>query len=91
MFLFCQACISLLHLPDPRANRKTVLKVKFFMKAFSSGALVTWYNTRERFQEGIPLGPLGLPLWKLSRRHIRFSSLLILMDEFPNLSAMADL
>ena len=47
-------------------------------------------KTRERFQEGIPLWPLGLSQWKLSRRRVRFSSLLILMGEFPSLSAMAD-
>ena len=30
-------------------------------------------------------------LWKLSRRRVRFSSLLTLMGTLPNLSAMADL
>ena len=57
----------------------------------SKGALVNWCNTRERFQEGMPLLPLGLSLWKLSRRRVRFSSLLTFMGTLPNLSAMADL
>ena len=94
IFLFCQAWISLLRLPEPRASRKTVLKVKCFNEDSpigSKGALVNWCRTRERFQEGMPLLPLGLSLWKLSRRQVRLSSLLILMDELPNLSAMADL
>ena len=38
--------------------------------------------------EGMPLLPLGLSLWKLSRRRVRFSSLLMLKGEFPSLSAM---
>ena len=37
--------------------------------------------------EGMPLCPLGL--WKLSKRRVRFSSLLTLIGEFPCLSAMA--
>ena len=94
MFLCSQAWISLLCLPEPRANRKTVLKVKCFSEASfkgSKGAFVSWCKARDRFQEGIPLLPLGLSLWKLSRRRVRFSSLLTLMVELPNLSAMADL
>ena len=66
--LFCQACISLLRLPDPRAKGKTVLKVKCFKNASligSTGAVVSWCNTRERFQEGIPFHHLGLSQWKL--------------------------
>ena len=85
MFLCSQVWISLLCLPEPRANR--VLKVKCFSEASfkgSKGALVSWCKTRERFQEGIPLLPLGLSLWKLSRRQVRFSSLLTLMGELPN-------
>ena len=81
MFLCNQAWISLLRLPEPKASRKTVLKVNCFSEASfkgSKGALVSWCNTRERFQEGIPLLPLGLSLWKLSRRRGRFSSLLTL-------------
>ena len=94
IFLFCQACISLLRLPDPRAKRKTVLKVKCFKEASLIGSkwpLSAGAKTRERFQEGIPFRPLGLSQWKLSRRRVRFSPLLILMGEFPSLSAMADL
>ena len=94
MFLCSQAWISLLCLPEPRASRKTVLKVKCFSEASfkgSKGALVSWCKTRDSFQEGIPLLPLGLSLWKLSRRRVRFSSLPTLMVELPNLSAMADL
>ena len=87
MFFCNQVCISLLRLPEPRANRKTVLKVKCFNEASfrgSKGAFVSWCKTRGRFQEGIPLLPLGLSLWKLSRRRVRFSSLLTLMGELPN-------
>ena len=94
MFLCCHAWISLLLLPEPRAKRKTVLKVRCFRDASlsgSKGALVSWCNTRERFQEGIPLRPLGLSLWKLSKRRVRLSSLLILTVVLPSLSAMADL
>ena len=71
-----------------------LLKVKCFSEASFKGsneALVSWCKTRERFQEGIPLLPFGLSQWKLSRRRVRFSSLLTLMVELPNLSAMADL
>ena len=60
MFLCCQAWISLLLLPEPRANKKTVLKVRCFKDAplrGSKGAFVSWCSTRERFQEGIPLRP----------------------------------
>ena len=39
----------------------------------------------------MPLCPLGLSLWKLSRRRVRLSSLLILTVLLPSLSAMADL
>ena len=94
MFLCGKAWISLLRLPEPRASRKTVLKVKCFSEASfisSKGALVNWCKTGDRFQEGIPLLPLGLSLWKLSRRRVRFSSLLTLMVKLPNLSAIADL
>ena len=94
MFLCNQAWISLLRLPEPKAIRKTVLKVKCFKEASfmgSNGAFVNWCSTRERFQEGMPLLPLGLSLWKLSRRRVRFSSLLTLMVTLPNLSAIADL
>ena len=38
IFLFCQACISLLRLPDPRSKRKTVLKVKCFKEASLIGS-----------------------------------------------------
>ena len=81
----CQACISLLRLPEPRAKRKTALKVKCFKEAFNwfKMNLVSWCKkTRERFQEGVPLRPLGLSQWKLSRRRVRFSSLLTLMGKF---------
>ena len=56
-----------------------------------NGALFTWCKTSERFQEGMPLLPLGLSLWKLSRRRARFLSLLMLKGEFPSLPAMAEL
>ena len=47
-----------LRLPEPKANRKTVLIVKCFREASLRGSkrnLVSWCRTRERFQEGIPL------------------------------------
>ena len=74
MFLCCHAWISLLLLPEPNAKRKTVLKVKCFRDASlsgSKGAFVNWCSTKERFQEGIPNRPLGLSLWKISRRQVR--------------------
>ena len=94
MFPCCHAWISLLLLPEPRAKRKTALKVRCFNDASlrgSNGAFVSWCRTRERFQEGMPLRPLGLSLWKLSKRRVRLSSLLILTVTLPSLSAMADL
>ena len=81
-------------LPNPRAKKNTVLKVKSFKEApliGLNGALFSWCKTSERFQEGMPLLPLGLSLWKLSRRRARFLSLLMLKGEFPSLSAMAEL
>ena len=71
-----------------------MLKVKCFKEASfigSNGALFSWCKTSERFQEGTPLLPLGLSLWKLSRRRATFLSLLMLKGEFPSLSAMAEL
>ena len=92
MFLCCHACISLLLLPEPSAKRNMVLKVKSFKSLRGSkGAFVNWCSTRERFQEGIPLRPLGLSLWKLSKRRVRLTSLLMMTVVLPNLSAMADL
>ena len=38
----------------------------------SDGALFSWCKTSERFQESMPLLPLGLSLWKLSRRQAIF-------------------
>ena len=86
MFLCNPAWISLLHLPEPRANRKTVLKVKCFSETSfksSKGAFISLCRTRERFQVGMPLLPLGLSLWKLSRRRVRFSSMLTLTGSCP--------
>ena len=61
----CQACISLLRLPEPRAKRKTSLKVKCFKEAFN------WFKmnlakTRERSagaktREGVQSGPNLIP------------------------------
>ena len=54
-----------MRLPEPKAKRKTVFKVKCVREASlmgSYGAFVSWCKTRERFQEGIPLRPLGLSL-----------------------------
>ena len=54
IFLFCQACISLLCLPDPRAKRKTVLKVKCFKEAFNwfKMNLVSWCKNQEEVPGG---------------------------------------
>ena len=57
----------------------------------SNGALFSWCKTSERFQEGTPLLPLGLSLWKLSRRRARFLSLLMLKGEFDNLGDLVKL
>ena len=80
-------------LARPQGQEETALKVKCFKEAYNwfKMNLVNWCKTRERFQEGVPLRPLGLSQWKLSRRRVRFSSLLTLMGKFPRLSAMADL
>ena len=54
MFLCDEAWISLLRLPEPKAIRKTVLKVKCFKEASFKGlkgAFVSWCSTREGFQE----------------------------------------
>ena len=78
----------------PRNKLLHILQVRCFKEASrigSKGALVSWCKTRDRFQEGIPLLPLGLSLWKLSRRRARFSSLLMMTGKIPSLSAMADL
>ena len=50
----CQACISLLRLPDPRAKRKTALKVKCFKEAFNwlKMNLVTWCKNQEEVPGG---------------------------------------
>ena len=52
---------------------------------------LSWCTASEKFQEGMPLLPLGLSPRKLSRRRARFSSLLVLKGEFPSLSTMGDL
>ena len=44
---------------------------------------LSWCTASEKFQESMPLLPLGLSLRKLSRRRVRFSSLLMLKGEFP--------
>ena len=59
------------------------------VKCFKGGLLdwikrsLSWCTASEKFQEGMPLLPLGLSLRKLSRRRARFSSLLMLKGEFP--------
>ena len=48
-----------------RPKKNTVLKVKRFKEDSligSNGALFSWFKTSERFQEGMPLLPLGLSL-----------------------------
>ena len=72
--------MDLLRLPEPKASKKTVLKVKRFKDSSfrgSKGAFVNYFSTRERFQVGMPLLPLGLSLWKLSSET---SEILILVD-----------
>ena len=76
-----------------RAKIKIVLNVRCFKEASLRGskrAFASLCKTKERFQEGMPLRPLSLPLWKLSRIQVRFSSLLTLMGKFPSFSAMTD-
>ena len=94
MFLCSQARISLLQLPEPRAKRKTIFKVRCFkgtsLRA-SEELFVNWFKTKERFQGGMSLQPSDLSLWKLSTRLVRFSSLLTILGEFSSLYAMADL
>ena len=80
VFLLSQAWISLILFPEPKNKRNTVLKVKF------KGATVSWYSTRKRFQEGMQLPLLGLSLWKLSKRQMKLSFLLTLMDNFLSFS-----
>ena len=63
MFLCCHAWISLLLLPEPRAKRKTVLKVRCFRDASlsgSKGAFVSWCSTRERFHTPPPFGSVSV-------------------------------
>ena len=52
---------------------------------------LSWCTASKKFQEGMPILPLGLSLRKLSRRRVRFPSLLMLKGEFPSLSTMGDL
>ena len=52
---------------------------------------LSWCTASKKFQEGMPLLPLGLAPRKLSRRRVRFPSLLMLKGEFPSLSTMGDL
>ena len=76
------------------ATMAPVLKVKCFKEDPLTGSkvvLVSWCKTSERFQEGIAHLPWGLFLWKLSRKRVTFSSLLMLKGEIPSLSAMTDL
>ena len=65
---------SLRHFPEPRVIRWCLRKA--FLKG-SNRALVSWCNTRERFQAGMPLLLFGLSPWKLSKRHVTPSCLLI--------------
>ena len=46
---------------------------------------LSWCTARKKFQEGMPLLPLGLSLRNLSRRRARFPSFLMLKGEFPSL------
>ena len=93
MFLFYQPWISLLHFPEPRVKRKTVLKDKCFIKAYfivSNNVFVNWCNTGGRSRRKCPSNS-WVCLWKLSKRRVRLSSLQTFIDELPSLSAMADL
>ena len=90
MFLFNQAWISLLHFPEPRAKRKTVLKVKCFKEAFLGAQKVVW-SAGARPKGGSRREPLDDPWAYLSKSLLRLSSLRVFKEEFPSLSQMADL
>ena len=88
MFLCSQAWISILHLPEPKANRKTILKVKCFREASlkgSKGPLSAGAENRERFQEGMLL-VLRVCLYGTIQETSEITSLLTLMGEFPFVS-----
>ena len=89
----CQTCISLLRLPEPRAQRETALKVKCFKEAFNwfKMNLVSWCkNQGEVPGRGYPPA-FGSVSVEAIQEMSEISSLLILMGESPSLSAMADL
>ena len=93
MFLFYQAWISLLHLPEPRAKGKTVLKVNASKRPI---LLVRMEPSQLVQHQGeVPRGDAPLTLrsvyGKISRRLVRFSCLLTFIGEFPSMSAMAEL
>ena len=71
--LFCQAWISLLHLPNPRAKRPLKLMG-------SNGAFLSWCNTRERFQEG-DASQTFRSVSMETRRKGRFSTLLTFVEQ----------
>ena len=72
--------MDLLRLSDPRAKRKTVLKVKCFKKASligMNGAFVSWCN----IQGEVPGGDACLTLWSISMETVQETSeILILAD-----------
>ena len=95
VYIFCLPSMNLTSVfARPKGQEEYRLEGQCFKEASligSNGALFSWCKTSERFQEGTPLLPLGLSLWKLSRRRARILSLLMLKGEFPSLSAMAEL
>ena len=89
MFLCSQAWISILPLPEPKANRKTTLKVKCFREASLKGAKgalsVGAEKTGKGSKRGWPL-VLRVRLYGTIQETSEIPSLLTLMGEFSFVS-----
>ena len=89
----CQACISLLRLPEPRAKRKTALKVKYFKEAFNwfKMNLVSWCKN----QGEVPGGDSPPAFGSVSVEAIQETNEIFILTnidgQISRLSAMADL
>ena len=89
----CQACISLLRLPEPRAKRKTALKVKCFKEAFNwfKMNLVSWCKN----QGEVPGGGSPPAFGSVSVEAIQETNEIFILTnidgQISRLSAMADL
>ena len=89
MFLCSQAWISILHLPEPKANRKTILKVKCFLEASlrgSKGASSAGAEKEGKFPRGDTPLVLRVCLYGTIQETSETPSLLTLMVEFPFVS-----